>query len=62
MLPVVVRLDLELSEGLNLRWPDLAAGVRVDEQALQGLGGDTKVSRYQESIQNLIKGKKEDKS
>ena len=62
MLPVVVRLDLEFSEGLNLRWPDLAAGVRVDEQALQGLGGDTKVSRYQESIQNLIKGKKEDKS
>ena len=62
MLPVAVRLDLEFSEGLNLRWPDLAAGVRVDEQALQGLGAGAEVSRYQQSIKDLIKGKKEDKS
>jgi len=62
MLPVVVRLDLELSEGLNLRWPDLAAGVRVDEQALQGLGAGSGVPSYQQSIQNMIKGKKADRS
>ena len=62
MLPVVVRLDLEFSEGLNLRWPDLAAGVRVDEQALQGLGASAEVSRYQQSVRDLIKGKKDDRS
>ena len=62
MLPVVVRLDLEFSEGLNLRWPDLAAGVRVDEQALQGLGDTTGAQNYQRSIQGLINGKKEDRS
>lgn len=64
VLPDAVRLDLEFSEGLNLRWPDLAAGVRVDEQALQGLGagGRTAVPSYQQSIRDLIKGKKEDRS
>lgn len=61
-LPVAVRLDLEFSEGLNLRWPDLAAGVRVDEQALQGLGDNMGVQSYQQSIQNMIKGKKGDRS
>lgn len=61
-LPVAVRLDLEFSEGLNLRWPDLAAGVRVDEQALQGLGSGGGIPTYQQSIQNLIKGKKGDGS
>lgn len=62
VLPVAVRLDLEFSEGLNLRWPDLAAGVRVDEQALQGLGTGSGIPSYQQSIQNMIKGKKEDRS
>ena len=62
VLPVAVRLDLEFSEGLNLRWPDLAAGVRVDEQALRGLGTGSGVPSYQQSIQDMIKGKKEDRS
>ena len=62
LLPVAVRLDLEFTEGLNLRWPDLAAGVRVDEQALQGLGAGSGIPTYQQSIQNMIKGKKEDRS
>jgi general secretion pathway protein J len=62
VLPVAVRLDLEFSEGLNLRWPDLAAGVRVDEQALQGLGAGSGIPTYQQSIQNMITGKKEDRS
>ena len=60
VLPVVIRMDLEFSEGLNLRWPDLAAGVKVDEQALQSLGVNLGETRYSRSIQNLIKGKKED--
>jgi len=58
VLPVAVRLDLEFSEGLNLRWPDLAAGVRVDEQALQSVGGALGAPSYEQSIQDLIKGKK----
>ena len=66
VLPVAVRLDLELSQELNLRWPDLAAGVRVDEQALQGLGVEvgslTGAKGYQQSIKELIKGRKGDES
>jgi hypothetical protein len=64
ILPVAVRLDLEFSEGLNLRWPDLAAGVRIDEQALQGLGAGSNpgAQGYQQSIKNLVKGKKESES
>jgi general secretion pathway protein J len=64
VLPVAVRLDLEFSEGLNLRWPDLAAGVRVDEQALQGLGAGSNVRMrsYQQNMKDLIKGRKEDES
>ncbi|MGA9572674.1 MAG: prepilin-type N-terminal cleavage/methylation domain-containing protein [Lysobacterales bacterium] len=61
-LPVAVRLDVEFSEGLNLRWPDLAAGVRVDEQALQGLGGNLTRPTYEQSIQDLIKGRKKGES
>lgn len=59
ILPVAVRLDLDFSEGLNLDWPDLAAGVRVDEQALQSVGGNLGAPSYQQSINDLIKGKKQ---
>jgi general secretion pathway protein J len=64
ILPVAVRLDLEFAEGLNLRWPDLAAGVRVDEQALEGLGfgSSAGVKSYQQSIKDLVKGKRGDES
>ena len=61
-LPVAVRLDVEFSEELNLQWPDLAAGVRVDEQALGGAGGAQLDTTYSRSIQDLIKGKKPDES
>jgi general secretion pathway protein J len=59
ILPVAVRLNLDLAEGLNLAWPDLVAGVRVDESAVQG-GIGTKT--YQQTINKLIKGKTGDKS
>ena len=61
-LPVAVRLDLEFSEDLNMQWPDLAASVRVDEQALRAGGGVSGAESYQQSIQNLIKNKRQDKS
>ena len=61
-LPVAVRLDLEFSGDLNMQWPDLAAGVRVDEQALRAGGGVSGATSYQESIRNLIKNKNQDES
>lgn len=62
ILPAAVRLDLEFSEELNLRWPDLAAGVRVDEQALQGIAPGLGQPTYEQTIKNLIKGKQQDES
>jgi len=63
ILPVAVRLDLEFSDGLNLHWPELVAGVRVDEQAIQAVGGNMGGQRsYEQSIRDLIQGKKQDKS
>lgn len=62
MLPVAVRLDLEFSEELNLHWPDLAAGVRVDEQALQGVAGKMARPGYEQSIKDLIKNRNQDES
>jgi general secretion pathway protein J len=56
-LPVAVRLDLEFSEDLNLRWPDLLAGAKVDEQAIQGAAGQGGQAAYKNAIQDLIKGK-----
>jgi len=55
ILPVAVRLDVEFTEGLNLRWPDLAAGVRVDAQAIQGGLRRDKGLNYQERINLLMK-------
>ena len=68
LLPVAVRLDLEFAEGMSLRWPDLAAGVRVDEQALQVVGagigssGNKGMRTYQQNMKDIIKGKKQDES
>ena len=68
VLPVAVRLDLEFAKGMSLRWPDLAAGVRVDEQALQVVGagigsnGRKGMRTYQQNMKDIIKGKKEGES
>ena len=61
-LPVAVRLDLEFTEELNMQWPDLAAGVRVDEQAVSASGAGSGAAVYQQSIRNLIKNKNQDES
>lgn len=58
ILPVAVRLDLEFTEGLNLRWPDLVAGVRIDAQAVQGAAGSVQGLNYQERINLLMKNSK----
>jgi len=62
ILPVAVRFDVEFEEGLNLVWPELAAGVRVDEQALQGVGGNLSRPTYEQAIKDLIKGRKKGES
>ena len=61
-LPVAVRLDLEFTEELNMQWPDLAAGVRLDEQAVGASGAGSGAAVYQQSIRNLIKNKNQDES
>lgn len=54
VLPVAVRLNLEFAEDINLRWPDLVAGVRVDGQAVRGGSGR---ATYEQTIKDLVKGK-----
>lgn len=56
-LPVAVRLDLEFAGDLNLRWPDLLAGVKVDEQAVLGGAGRGGRETYKNAINDLMKGK-----
>ena len=54
ILPLAVRLNLELSGELQMQWPELVAGVRIDESAIQGGAGRP---TYEQTIQDLIKGK-----
>jgi len=53
-LPVAVRLNIKFSRDLNLGWPDLVAGVRVDEAAIQNAAGRP---TYEQSIKDLMSGK-----
>lgn len=54
-LPVAVRLNVEFSEELHLHWPDLVAGVKIDAQALRGMGGVQNASQRQGSRQSMQK-------
>jgi hypothetical protein len=53
-LPVAVRLNIEFTENTQLNWPELVAGVRVDEQAVAGGAGR---QTYEQTIRDLIRGK-----
>ena len=59
ILPVAVRLNMQFSTQSKLLWPDLVAGVRIDEQAVKGGAGR---ATYEQTIQDLIKGKGQDRS
>jgi general secretion pathway protein J len=59
VLPVAVRLSLEFSGEVQVQWPELVAGVRVDELAIQGGEGGP---LYEKTIRDLIKGKGQAKS
>lgn len=61
ILPVAVRLDLDFTGELNLQWPDLAAGVKVDEDAIEAGGGSLGAPSYEQAIKDLMKGKKTDR-
>lgn len=54
VLPVAVRLNIEFSEDVQMQWPDLVAGVRIDEAAIQGGAGR---ATYEQTIKALMKGK-----
>ncbi len=54
VLPVAVRLNLDFGAESMLRWPDMVAGVRIDESAVSGGAGR---STYQRTIRDLIKNK-----
>jgi len=54
VLPVAVRLNIEFSEDVQMQWPDLVAGVRIDETAIQGGAGR---ATYEQTIKALMKGK-----
>jgi general secretion pathway protein J len=58
-LPVAVRLNVEFSGDNHIQWPQLIAGVRIDESATRGASRN---STYQNTIRDLIKGKKKDRS
>jgi general secretion pathway protein J len=62
ILPVAVRLNLAFSDETKMLWPELVAGVRLDESAVKGGGGRVRNNTYQQRIQDLIKGKDKDKS
>jgi len=57
-LPVAVRLNIGFSEDIQLQWPELVAGVRLDASALQGGAGK---ASYQQAIKDMMKGKSQDK-
>lgn len=58
-LPVAVRLNVEFADDVQMQWPELVAGVRLDESAIEAGGGLRERSLYQQKIQDLIKGKKQ---
>lgn len=58
VLPIAVRLNLELSGELQMQWPELVAGVRIDESAIQGGAGR---ATYEQTIRDLISGKNKGK-
>ncbi len=61
VLPAAVRINLEFSDEVQVLWPELVAGVRLDKTAVLN-GGGRRTSTYQKRIQDLIKGKGKDKS
>lgn len=54
LLPVAVRLNVEFGGDAHMQWPELVAGVRIDESAVQGGGGRR---TYEQAIKDLISGK-----
>jgi general secretion pathway protein J len=58
LLPLAVRLNVEFSGDVQMQWPQLVAGVRIDESANQG--GAARPT-YQQTIRNLISGKRKAK-
>ncbi len=59
-LPLAVSLAVEFNQEVYLRWPLLIASVRVDAEALRGLGGTHGVTQsYSTSIRKMIQDRKQ---
>lgn len=56
-LPVAVRLNVSFFEDLNLQWPDLVAGVKIDEEAILGGAGEGGRAAYKKAIQDMLRGR-----
>jgi len=54
LLPLAVRLNVEFADDVKMQWPELVAGVRIDESAIQGGAGRPS---YQQTIKSLLSGK-----
>ena len=54
LLPEAVRLNVTFAGDAQLLWPELVAGIRIDESAVQGGAGR---STYEQTIKDLISGK-----
>jgi general secretion pathway protein J len=56
-LPVAVRLNIEFPEDLNLEWPDLVAGVKIDEEATLGGAGEGGRAAYKRAVMDMIRNR-----
>lgn len=53
-LPVAVRLHVEYEENLNLGWPDLVAGVKIDEEAIIGGAVEGGRAAYKKAVKDML--------
>jgi general secretion pathway protein J len=54
-LPVAVRLHVEFIEDLNLQWPDLVAGVKIDREAILGGAGEGGAAAYKKAVLDMLR-------
>jgi hypothetical protein len=53
ILPLAVRLDIDMPEGNQVAWPSLMTGVRVDEMAINQ---SADIQDYREAVRDMIRG------
>ena len=56
VMPLAVRLEIDLGEESSVYWPSLATGIRVDATSVRQAGQDR---TYDEQIRDLIRGRQD---